>query len=105
MSHRQDDIDAGQAEAAVIEQFREQSRAEIQRRDWSRRSWWTSGPSSRVRYYRPRIEVLPALHKKYIAGAHRAPLQLRTPSWRGGLWPPRIFCAKPRYSKNRTRYI
>ena len=26
-----------------------------------------------------------ALHKKYIAGAHRAPLQLRTPSCRGGL--------------------
>ncbi|PYS03478.1 MAG: hypothetical protein DMG16_05570 [Acidobacteria bacterium] len=26
-----------------------------------------------------------ALHKKYIMGAHRAPLQLRTPSCRGGL--------------------
>ena len=26
-----------------------------------------------------------ALHKKYIVGAHRAPLQLRTPSCRGGL--------------------
>ena len=25
------------------------------------------------------------LHKKYIVGAHRAPLQLRTPSCRGGL--------------------
>ena len=29
--------------------------------------------------------TLGALHKKYIAGAHRAPLQLRTPSCRGGL--------------------
>ena len=26
-----------------------------------------------------------ALHKKYIMGAHRATLQLRTPSCRGGL--------------------
>ena len=30
-----------------------------------------------------RIQV--ALHKKGIAGAHRAPLQSRTPSCRGGL--------------------
>ena len=29
--------------------------------------------------------VCAALHKKYIAGAHRAPVQLRTPSCRGAL--------------------
>ena len=31
------------------------------------------------------LKVGPTLHKKYIVGAHRAPLQLRTPSCRGGL--------------------
>src|SRR5881392_2670745 len=49
-----------------------------------------------------------ALHKKYIAGAHRAPLQLRTPSCRGGHDRPGFFVQSPSpmsFAVDDTQYV